>query len=83
MNIISHIKKSLQGRRLDVRRNNAMESGEFLYYIVSECTNVRKRYEGGTIVIYNNREAAEIECGFQEEIIRVSDFNEIFGGFME
>jgi hypothetical protein len=83
MNPIPYIKKSLQDRRLNVNRNTAVERGEFLYYIVSERTNVRKRYDDGTIVIYNDKEIAEIECGCQEEKIRVSDFNEIYGRFME
>lgn len=82
MNLITHIKKSLQDRRLNVQRNIAVERGDFLYYIVLEDTNERILSES-IPRIYSSRTAAEEECEWNYEVISVTEYNEVFGGFME
>ena len=83
MNIISYIKKSLQDRRLNVQRNIAVERGDFMYYIVSDDTNFRNRSESSEVVIYSSRSIAEEECEWFEEVISVSEYNRLYGRFME
>lgn len=85
MNPISRIKKSLQDRRMNTQRNAAVERGDFLYYIVSEDTNLRNRSkDDDEIVIYSSRDAAEEEeCEWLEEVISVSEYNRLYGRFME
>ena len=83
MNLISYIKKSLQDRQLNFQRNAAVERGDFLYYIISEGTNLLNRTEDGEIVIYLYREIAEEECKWEEEVISISEYNRIYERFME
>lgn len=83
MNIISHIKKSLQDRRLNVQRDIAVERGDFLYYIVSEDTNLCNRSGSGEVVIYSSRSVAEEECEWLKEVISISEYNRLYGRFME
>ncbi len=83
MKIINWIKSLISDRQINFRRNAAVERGEFLYYIVTEFTNVRKRDENGMIIIYNGRDIAELEQEWMEEVIRVSDYNEQYGRFTE
>jgi len=59
-----------------------VEQGEFLYYIVIEGTNTRKENEDtGSITIYSSREVADLDCGWQEEVISVAAYNRTFGDF--
>lgn len=83
MNPISRIKQILEGRRLNARRNAAVEHGTFLYYIVSEYTNIRNRSDNGEIVIYSSRDAAGEVYEWAEEVISISEYDKIFGRFAE
>ena len=77
------IVKRIWDRKLNAQRDAAVKRGDFLYYIISEYTNIRNRSDDGEIVIYSSRDAAEEVYEWAEEVISVAEYNRIFGRFEE
>lgn len=82
---LQEIRESLAitANRMNTRREAEVMAGNFLYYVVSEGSNVRKMYDGVPI-IYASQEAAEEDdtvAGFRyEEVISVAAYNRLYRG---
>ena len=62
------------------RKHNEVVSGNFIYYIVEEGTNIRHT-SGGEAVIYSGVDMADCNCNWShEEVISVAAYNRIFKG---
>jgi len=78
MNLIRYIKNRLQDNKLNTQRNAAIIQGDFVYFIIDDCSNVRKR-QNGDVIVYSSRQFAEEKCDWEEVVVSVSEYDRIFG----
>jgi len=79
MNLIRYIKNRLQDDKLHMQRDAAIIRGDFVYFVITDCTNIRKRHENGDVIVYSSRIFAEVECNWDEVVVSVSEYNRMFG----
>jgi len=79
MNPIRYIKNYLHDKALNTRRDDAVIRGDFVYFIMTDCTNIRKRHENGDVIVYSSRQFAEVECNWEEVVVSVSEYDRMFG----
>ena len=61
-------------------KQNEVVSGNFIYYIIEEGTNIRHT-SGGVPVIYSDVDIADYNCNWTHEaVISVAAYNRIFEG---
>lgn len=79
MNPIKYIKKYLRDRQLNIRRERAIIQGDFVYFIIHEYTNIRKKSDDGKVITYYSRYFAEEECDWTEKVVSASEYTRTFG----
>ena len=78
MNPITYIKKRLYDRRLNIRRDAAVIRGEFVYFIIADYTNIRKRSASDEAIIYHSGSFAEEQCDWDERVVSVAAYDRIY-----
>ena len=53
--------------------------GDFVYFVILDGTNLRKKSEDGEVIRYYSREFAEVECDWEEKVVSKSEYYRIFG----
>lgn len=64
----------------NMKRDQDIRHGYFLFYIIQDDTNIRNRSESGEIIVYSNYEYASVIAEYYHSMIRVSEYHRIFGG---
>ena len=65
----------------NINKDAEVAAGNFLYYMVSGGTNIRKTFREIPI-IYATRKAAAIECNPPDAVISVAEYNRLYGDIM-